>query len=358
MSKLLYIGHFIDKPSTGGEICCKNNQYVLKNIFTTDFFMYSLPNESIAEICLNKLFLLYPGLQLFNFKKIYRTIKEVLPEFVFIETAQYGALVKGIKKRFPHIKIITFFHNIEIAYAKSYFSILKPKSWYFYILTKYNEYFSICYSDFCMTINKSDSQIMEKLYKRKADCIFPFSIKNLLKEVDIDVLEKNKTMIQKHNCLFVGSNFFGNTDGLKWFIENVLPKTEIHLTIVGNGMSKAFSNSDRITVFDFVEDLSVFYKEADFVLLPIISGGGMKTKTADALMYGKAIIATSEVFSGYQIDNLHGIYVCNNSEEFVNAIEKIYSDNIYDFNYEIHNRFLENHSIEKTIERIRDFFSR
>ena len=73
-------------------------------------------------------------------------------------------------------------------------------------------------------------------------------------------------MIQKHNCLFVGSNFFGNTDGLKWFIENVLPKTEIHLTIVGNGMSKAFSNSDRITVFDFVEDLSVFYKEADFVL--------------------------------------------------------------------------------------------
>ena len=356
MAKLLYIGHSINKPTTGGEICCKNNQYVLKSIFSKDFCMYSLLNESFTKICFNKLFLLYPGLQLFDFSKIYSAIRENMPDFVFIETAQYGALVKAIKKKFPHIKIITFFHNIEIAYAKSYFSILNPKSWYFYILTKYNESFSILYSDFCLTINKADSQIMEEIYGRKADCVFPFSIKNTLEKNDLKVLEESKNKIQKHNCLFVGSNFFGNTDGLNWFIENVLPKTEIHLTIVGNGMSKAFSNSDKITVFECVEDLSVFYKEADFVLLPIISGGGMKTKTADALMYGKAIIATPEVFLGYQVDNLHGIYVCNNSEDFVNAIEKIYSDNIYDFNYEIYKRFLENHSIEKTIEHIRNFF--
>jgi len=37
------------------------------------------------------------------------------------------------------------------------------------------------------------------------------------------------------------------------------------------------------------------------VILPIISGSGMKTKTAEALMYGKSIIGIKEAFEGYKM---------------------------------------------------------
>lgn len=357
MNKFLYIGHCISKPKTGGEVGTANIQNVLKTVFSKNFIYYDLHNKKKIESFFNKFLLIYPGLSFFDFHKIKKFIIKTNPFYIFIETAQYGALVKYIKKHFPQIKIITYFHNIEIEYAKSYFSFSNPKSWYFYILTKHNELSAIKFSDYVTAINETDSENMQFFYKRKPDFIFPFSTKNLISETECSLLEMNKQKIYSHNCLFIGSNFFGNTDGLLWFIKNVLPSIDIHLTIVGNGMSKAFSCTKNIAVFDYVEDLSVFYKEADFVLLPIISGGGMKTKTADAMMWGKAIIGTPAAFFGYNIENLNGIYLCKNASDFITAIKNIYSNNIYNFNLSIHNRFCEYHSIEITCEKVKKFFS-
>lgn len=355
MKKILYIGHFIEKPKTGGEICCHNNQLVLKKIFNENFFMYDLGNETKLQIFWNKLFFLYPGLQLGKIKNIYEKIEEIKPNYIFIETAQYGRLVKKIKNKFPNLKIITFFHNIEIQYARSYLSLTNPKSWYFYLLTKINENLSINYSDYRFTINEADSVLMKYFYKKNASAVMSFSVENRITDFDIEKMQSNNKKIFKKNCLFVGSNFFGNTEGLNWFISHILPKVDIHLTIVGNGMSKVFSNTNKITVYDFVDDLSIFYRETDFVVLPIISGGGMKTKTAEAMMWGKAILATDNAFSGYEIKNCEGLYVCNTEEEFISAISRIYEDDIYYFNLNIHQRFSQCHSIESTVKRTTKF---
>ena len=121
-------------------------------------------------------------------------------------------------------------------------------------------------------------------------------------------------------------------------------------------MSKAFSNNEKISVFDFVDDLQEFYLNTDFVLLPIISGGGMNTKTAEAMMIGKAIVGTMDAFCGYDIDKLKGIYVCKTKEDFISAINRIYKEQIFTFNSEIHERFEEKHSISITEKRVREFF--
>ena len=102
----------------------------------------------------------------------------------------------------------------------------------------------------------------------------------------------------------------------------------------------------------------MFYRETDFVLLPIISGGGMKTKTADALMWVKAIIGTPEVFFGYEVSELHGIYECKTEDDFICAIKNIYEDEIYDFNEAIHQRFVKRHSVEAVTSSVKDFFFR
>lgn len=356
MKKILYIGKDVSRPKTGGEICSYNNRKILKNIFLEKYNIYALPDESKFQILLNKFFFLYPGLQIKVIKDIYEKIKELGPTYIFLETAQYGILAKKIKRKFPECKIISFFHNIEIEYAKSYFSLWRIKSWYFYFLTKLNETSSIEYSDYCFTINKKDAEKMLKIYKREADFIMPFSVENKISDEESRKLNENKERIHSKNCLFIGSNFFGNTDGLKWFIKNILPNVDVHLTIVGNGMSKDFCDNEKITVFDFVKDLSCFYKKTDFVILPIISGGGMKTKTADALMYGKSIIGTPNAFSGYDIKNLKGVYECETKDDFIFAIKKIYDDDIFTFNQEIHERFVLRHSISVTEKSTREFF--
>jgi len=59
-------------------------------------------------------------------------------------------------------------------------------------------------------------------------------------------------------CLFVGSNFFCNTQGLAWFIKEVLPLVNISLTIVGTGMSREFKDDKKIIVRDYVDDLAPY----------------------------------------------------------------------------------------------------
>jgi len=122
--------------------------------------------------------------------------------------------------------------------------------------------------------------------------------------------------------LFVGSYFFGNTQGLMWFCEEVLPHVNIHLTIVGSGMD-AFANdiesSDKISIYSNVPSLKPYYEKADFVVLPITTGGGMKVKTAETLKYGKYIIGTKESMEGYDV-NSEIATVCNTAAEFIDAI--------------------------------------
>lgn len=72
--------------------------------------------------------------------------------------------------------------------------------------------------------------------------------------------------------------------------------------IVGQGMEALrgeFGASPNISIVGAVDDLAHCYAGACCVVAPIFEGSGMKTKVAEALMFGKRIIGTSEAFSGY-----------------------------------------------------------
>jgi glycosyltransferase involved in cell wall biosynthesis len=83
----------------------------------------------------------------------------------------------------------------------------------------------------------------------------------------------------------------------------------------------------------------------------------MKTKTAEAMMWGKAIIGTDEVFCGYEIDNVIGLYRCNTDLEMINKIQSIYNDNIANFNIPIRELFLEKYSFKNTLQILNSFFN-
>ena len=54
---------------------------------------------------------------------------------------------------------------------------------------------------------------------------------------------------------------------------------------------------------DLLDDLGEYYRNCDVVIAPIFEGSGMKTKTTEALMWGKYIIGTNESFCGFAIDD-------------------------------------------------------
>ena len=56
------------------------------------------------------------------------------------------------------------------------------------------------------------------------------------------------------------------------------------------------------------------------VIMPIFMGGGMKVKTAEALMNGKTIFGSKEAFEGYDLEDISGLYLCEDKDAFINCL--------------------------------------
>jgi hypothetical protein len=113
---------------------------------------------------------------------------------------------------------------------------------------------------------------------------------------------------------------------------------------------------NNIEVFSDVPDLKPYIENADFMLLPIFEGSGMKVKTCEALLYGKNIIGTSEAFEGYDVDYNKVGACCNTKEEFTKALEHFSNRPRPRFNTYAREVFICNYSLEKREEEFRVCF--
>jgi len=87
------------------------------------------------------------------------------------------------------------------------------------------------------------------------------------------------------------------------------------------------------------------------VVLPIISGSGMKTKTCEALMYGKRIFGTDEAFEGYGEVERAECVRCSSADDFVTAINEYLQRDIPSFSPAARRYFSENFSTDTLRER-------
>jgi len=238
---------------------------------------------------------------------------------IFIDSSQLGYIAKAVRMRFPNLRIYTFFQNMEYDFISS--SIWEGKDYLhsFKIpIAKYNERCACKYSDKIIVFNSRDASRVKEVYHREVDMQIPIWLTD--DYTDTPPIIPTERSVKE--ALFIGSYFFGNTQGLKWFFKKILPQVKIHLTIVGSGMdafSKDIEYSDKISIYSNVPDLKPYYEKADFVVLPITTGGGMKVKTAEALKYGKFVIGTKESLEGYDV-NSEIATICNTEVEFIDAI--------------------------------------
>jgi glycosyltransferase involved in cell wall biosynthesis len=160
-------------------------------------------------------------------------------------------------------------------------------------------------------------------------------------------------------CLFIGSYISPNVQGIEWFVKNVLPHVNIRLKIVGKGMAKLKENNtlfNDIEIVSDVPDMQPYFLEADFIVLPIFTGSGMKVKTCESLMYGKNILGTDEAFEGYSLDAEKVGGRCNNEKEFINCLNKYIQFPIPRFNNYSRRIYEQFYSEEASVKAFEDVF--
>ncbi|MCS5420419.1 MULTISPECIES: glycosyltransferase [Psychrilyobacter] len=345
--KCLYVGYESDK--TGGGIVSDTNFKSLIEVFgerkLDQFIIKKNPNK-IKKI-FQLLILRGVGLTRKDENLLMEKIEQNKYNYIFFDGSLNGGMILKIKRYYKTIKIITFFHNIDYKYIKEKIKIEGKKNIILLPSVYYNEKLSAKYSDKIILLNKRDGKELNKIYKRDNYKIIPLSLK--------DRFNKNKIENYEIDYLFVGSNFFANVEGITWFIENVMPHVQGKLKIIGKGMEclKDQYTRNNVEIIGTVENVDEFYYKTKVVVCPIFSGSGMKTKTTEAMMFGKLIYGTTEAFEGFDIDCSLVGGNCNSKDEF---IEKLMSDFKKSKN-ESRKIYLEKYSFKSYVKNMRKVFN-
>lgn len=319
----MYIGNVPENPGSGYEYINKRNITALYAIFGNKLIIEKTECTSKIFTFITLILGYTSGLSPFIVRKIIRNIAIEDIDTVFLCNSKMGKLAKVIKKQYPNINIITFFHNIEIQYSSEELKL--NNSFKNRLISKaaiLNEKLTCRFSDKFIVLNERDRKLLKTFYNINASFELPTTFKD---KYDVNHKVTNNDGVFK--MLFVGIAFYGNTNGLNWFINEVLPSIDnVRLIIAGKGMDKIYKNTNNIEVHGFVEDLSQLYYNCDIVVLPILEGGGMKTKTAEAMMYGCPIVGTNEAFTGYDVDFNKIGGLANTKEEMKDCIIRLKND--------------------------------
>lgn len=266
---------------------------------------------------------------------------------VFIEDSVFGNLVKKIKKNCKECKVLSFYHDVKADLYKQWMDNERTlKSKIEYTIGIRQEYVNQKYADINIVFNERDAKTYQVYYGKRPEAIIPLPAP--VPVISRGIMNTITAKDDKKHILFVGKKYYPNLVGFKWFVDNVLPSLSdnIQVDIVGRGLEELRNeySDPRINVIGGVESLNPYYENADIVTAPLFDGGGMKSKTVEALSFGKIFVGTEESLFGFweEMDSdIRGktCYQCNTPEEWIQTINNLANDDIHKFNEDVFELF-------------------
>lgn len=279
---------------------------------------------------------------------------------VFIEDSTFGNLTKAIKKKCRHCKVLSFYHDVKANLYPQWMKNDKSiKTRIEYTIGIRQEYINQKYADINIVFNQRDAHLFEKIYGHKPEAIIPLPAPIPPEKAESDRAVFNPNRI---NLLFVGKRYYPNLVGLQWFADHVMPGLPSHIcvNIVGRGLRylKETYTDARYNVIGGVESLDPYYRQADIVIAPLFDGGGMKSKTVEALSFGKIFVGTEESLFGFweEMDDeirSRKCYQCNTPEEWITTLNALIDSDLPKFNKDVFDLFLKKFSYDVVRDQLK-----
>ena len=241
------------------------------------------------------------------------------------------------------IPIVLTQHNIEY---KTFFNISKKsskkiKKIVYYLegirLKRFEEkFYKSSIIKLFTFISKDDKKFFEKKYNIYNTLLIPMGIECV----------ENKLGNRKFNnkIVFVGKmSYYPNEEAAKWFINHIFERIKkefpnIKMYLVGKDPSEEIINlsSESIIVTGTVDSVNEFIDNADIIVIPLLSGGGVKIKLLEALSRNKIVITTLKGIEGTEFINKEHVLVADNEIDFAKLCIDVLK-NIEDYEYLITN---------------------
>lgn len=248
-----------------------------------------------------------------------------------------------------HYNIIQF----ESIYAGQFISFLKPHSQATFVLNAPNVEFNLwkqqvskatfikkwCFTFLSKRLKKQELSIWNKMdgiiciTKEIKETIEKNKIQvpTLVLPFKLDLKEYNGTNTNNNSPSFfhIGAmDWEPNSEGINWFITHVWNSisspTKLHLA--GKGMKNEEYKMDSVQVHGFVDNALDFINSHDIMIVPLLTGSGMRIKIIEAMALGKCVISTTKGAEGINYTNHKNIWIANTANEFKTAINQFVED--------------------------------
>ena len=129
----------------------------------------------------------------------------------------------------------------------------------------------------------------------------------------------------------IGSmNWMPNEEGIRWFIDEVLPKTvekvpDFVYHLAGRSMPEWLTTlkDPHVDVVGEVPDAKEFVTNHDVAIVPLLSGSGIRIKIIESMALGKTVITTRVGAEGILYDEEVNIIIAENKSKMVEAIRSL-----------------------------------
>ena len=162
-------------------------------------------------------------------------------------------------------------------------------------------------------------------------------VNTLLVPVGAEVYKYEENRDNRNIISYFGKmSYPANAEAAIWFSNKVFPIIQKEIPqcrfyIVGKDPTKDLlelsENNSNVVVTSTVDNIEDYYKQTDFVIVPLSYGGGVKVKVLEALGYGKLVVSTVKGIEGTTFRNQKELLTAESAEEFaqicINALQNI-----------------------------------
>lgn len=265
-------------------------------------------------------------------KKLAEKLKSTAFDIIQLEGLFVATYIPIIKK-YSKAKIVLRAHNIEYLiwerHLKNETSLLKK--WYLGLQTKRLKKFELSTLnelDAIVTITDVDKTLFTQLGFKKPmyTCITGIDVESYRKKTGTN--RKPKTVFH-----FASMDWMPNIEAVEWFLENcwkdILKQVpDAKFVMAGRHMPQRLAklNQPNVLVVESVKDSKVFYNEHEIMLVPLLSGSGLRIKIIEGMGYGKAIVSTSVGAEGINCTSGKNILIADNPADFTSAVVELLKD--------------------------------
>lgn len=211
--------------------------------------------------------------------------------------------------------------------------------------------------DVVLSISTEDDEAIKQLNKAIHTYIIPAGIA-VDEKIDI-------TLPEEFSLAFIGSfDWLPNIQGLDWFIANcwdeiLVAFPTIKFFIAGKKMPERYrSIGKNIVAVGEVPDAKKFMQSHSVLLVPLVSGSGVRIKIIEAFAIGKTVLATTIAAEGSGATPEKEILIADTTAQFIQKINECISDKnkLIAIGTNAHTFALENYQNKNIMQRLISFY--